>query len=414
METLHEPWSAGGTSAPSTWTVQELGCWLSGRGLPGSIVSAFQTHHVDGHRAATFTEAGLAELGIAEPLRRRRVYRELQELLGRTPASPSFPGDPGRTPRSRPQSATTTGRSTEKDAEAVRRLMASWEGTLSLRESFSSVCPSTPRCSQRSMSRSPSSCRGRRMPISAYARVATHKQDSRLGRRVVQAEVLAKAAAVLQQAEQASCPAASLPTGSEEKCWRTELACIRRCGEELLRSELRETEEQLTQTLTEKSSLQKQLVDAKELCSELLQSCESRLAAAGEERAALQRKMEAIRSQEHLFYRTLATESSASRAEATRQVSMLQEELSKERRRCTSREAQRSSQVEKTLKKFAEMKAELRNSRAQCAAVKKECRWVRHQFLELRRTLRQEGWEVAKGSARSQSVRKRGQSPGAS
>lgn len=66
---------------PITWDAAELSSYLSSCGLPPEISSCFEYHNISGEVAADLFEADLAELGIAHPLRRRRVFRELQKLF---------------------------------------------------------------------------------------------------------------------------------------------------------------------------------------------------------------------------------------------------------------------------------------------------------------------------------------------
>eukprot|EP00405_Crypthecodinium_cohnii_P026300 CAMPEP_0206493812 /NCGR_PEP_ID=MMETSP0324_2-20121206/47273_1 /ASSEMBLY_ACC=CAM_ASM_000836 /TAXON_ID=2866 /ORGANISM="Crypthecodinium cohnii, Strain Seligo" /LENGTH=651 /DNA_ID=CAMNT_0053977183 /DNA_START=26 /DNA_END=1981 /DNA_ORIENTATION=- len=113
---------------PRQWTEQDLGQWLTERGLPESIGRAFEAHLVNGLLAVDLSKDDLVSMGVTDVLHQRRVEAELRELFGeaysgdcvlpKVAAPISFVGGPPpqarptpRRPSSRPFSARSRGSS---------------------------------------------------------------------------------------------------------------------------------------------------------------------------------------------------------------------------------------------------------------------------------------------------------------
>jgi len=67
---------------PRTWSAGRLSAWLLKQRLPEEIAHLFEENAVNGHLGALLGEADLETIGIAQPLRRRRLLLELGQLFG--------------------------------------------------------------------------------------------------------------------------------------------------------------------------------------------------------------------------------------------------------------------------------------------------------------------------------------------
>jgi len=163
---------------PRVWGQVELAAWLQIRGLPEEICQMFKENLINGELGALLDDGDLFNMGIVQPLRRRRVLLELDQLFrgafdaclrGPAPACPALPVATPTPPRRVPSRPTS--------APAVRPAM-------SVAPTGGGSGRSTPRVERPLISRPQSHNR--------------FEVDTQLSRRLLHAEALSAAVAVLQ------------------------------------------------------------------------------------------------------------------------------------------------------------------------------------------------------------------------
>lgn len=175
------PLGRPGGGDPRTWSQVELAGWFQIRGLPEEICQKFKENLVNGELGALLDDGDLSAMGIEQPLRRRRVLLELDQLFRGASDAPLRSPAPDRpaVPVARP---TSPRRRPSRPASAQ------------------------PRPSRPTSARAPTSC-GRSRACTPRAerplrsRPQSHGRfevDTRLSRRLLHAEALSVAVAVLQ------------------------------------------------------------------------------------------------------------------------------------------------------------------------------------------------------------------------